>query len=543
MQWLARLQKWWAGKPAKQWAKTSNRSLRAKYDAAQTNHVNQRWWAGADELSALTANNPAVRKILRKRSRYEFANNSYCNGIVQTLANDLIGTGPRLQMLFEDSLTNQVVEAAFEQWANEVRLPEKLRTLRTAEVVDGEGFLLLTTNPSLESPVKLDLRTVEADQFASPNLWQETERAVDGIEFDEYGNPVRYHLLESHPGTSYSDKSKPIPAEAVIHSFRADRPGQVRGIPQYTPALDLFAELRRFTRATVIAAETAASFPLVIQSNVPGVDPAEVSELDTITLENGEATTLPKGWTLGQMKAEHPSTTYGDFKHEVLNEIARCLSLPYNVAAGNSAGYNYASGRLDHQVYFKALRVLQSMYARCVLDRIFQAWLREALMVPGLLSAKVTGRLRALMGLQRFMLATCSTMPSRVHRDDLLVASDWLEEQGSTAANDTRLWAVAAEEDQQDLVSLSPHTWFWDGNEHVDPKKEADAQTARLASHTTTLACEYARQGRDWEVELRQRAREIKLMKELGLSMAAPAQDANKQEGDDDAEGDGQAEE
>ncbi len=59
---------------------------------------------------------------------------------------------------------------------------------------------------------------------------------------------------------------------------------------------------------------------------------------------------------------------------------------------------------------------------------------------------------------------------------------------------------------------------FWDGHEHVDPAKEANAQKIRLANHTTTLAHEYARQGRDWEAELKQRAKEISLMRELGLS-------------------------
>ena len=38
-----------------------------------------------------------------------------------------------------------------------------------------------------------------------------------------------------------------------------------------------------------------------------------------------------------------------------------------------------------------------------------------------------------------------------------------------------------------------PHQWFWDGHEHVDPAKEANAQATRLANHTTTLADEYAR--------------------------------------------------
>ena len=53
----------------------------------------------ADGLSADAANSPEVRRTLRNRARYEVANNSYARGIVLTLANDLIGTGPRLQML------------------------------------------------------------------------------------------------------------------------------------------------------------------------------------------------------------------------------------------------------------------------------------------------------------------------------------------------------------------------------------------------------------------------------------------------------------
>jgi capsid protein len=67
------------------------------------------------------------------------------------------------------------------------------------------------------------------------------------------------------------------------------------------------------------------------------------------------------------------------------------------------------------------------------------------------------------------------------------------------------------------------HQWFWDGQEHVDPAKEATAQATRLQSNTTTLAYEFARQGRDWESELRQRAKEVKLMNELGLTVTPPA--------------------
>ena len=66
----------------------------------------------------------------------------------------------------------------------------------------------------------------------------------------------------------------------------------------------------------------------------------------------------------------------------------------------------------------------------------------------------------------------------------------------------------------------------------VDAKiKEANAQATRLANHTTTLANEYARQGRDWEAELRQRAKERQLMEELGLS-SADLKDVTQEEED-----------
>ena len=78
------------------------------------------------------------------------------------------------------------------------------------------------------------------------------------------------------------------------------------------------------------------------------------------------------------------------------------------------------------------------------------------------------------------------------------------------------------------------HQWFWDGHEHVDPAKEANAQKIRLANHTTTLAHEYARQGRDWEAELKQRAKEITLIRELGLSLDSATDSLSRNGVEDD---------
>jgi capsid protein len=64
---------------------------------------------------------------------------------------------------------------------------------------------------------------------------------------------------------------------------------------------------------------------------------------------------------------------------------------------------------------------------------------------------------------------------------------------------------------------LPRHTWFWDGFPHVDPGKEASAQEKRLNNHTTTLAAECARDGRDYMSVLRQRSKELRLMRELKI--------------------------
>ena len=110
----------------------SRRSVRARYDAAQTNHDNMRHWAMADGLSADVAASPAVRRTLRNRARYEVANNSYARGIMLTLANDAIGTGPRLQLMGIRGNDSRIVERAFADWAMAINLAEKLRCMRMA---------------------------------------------------------------------------------------------------------------------------------------------------------------------------------------------------------------------------------------------------------------------------------------------------------------------------------------------------------------------------------------------------------------------------
>ena len=280
----------------------------ARYDAATTTPDNVRHWAAADGLSANVANNPDVRRTLRNRSRYEIANNSYARGITLTLANDVVGTGPRLQMLSANPDANRIVEQEFFAWADEIGLAEKLRTMRLARIGDGESFVLLTSNPAVQSPVKLDLRLIEAEQVSSPRFEQDSIGYVDGIQFDSHGNPVSFDVLREHPGDqsfSIGIEFDSIPASGMVHYFRCDRPGQVRGIPDITPALPLFAQLRRFTLAVLSAAETAADFAGILYTDAPANGEADLAEpFEPIELEKRMLLTMPGGWKMAQMHAE-----------------------------------------------------------------------------------------------------------------------------------------------------------------------------------------------------------------------------------------------
>ncbi len=461
--------------------------LNARYDAAQTTSENVRHWSMADGLSADAAMSPEVRRTLRNRSRYEVANNSYAKGMILTMACDCVGTGPRLQLQARGTEDNRQVELDFELWAEKVDLAVKLRAMRMAKATDGEAFALLVDNPKLDHDVKMDIRLIEAERIASPHYkhYPSAINSVDGLEFDPHGNITHYYVLKNHPGdiSFRIDDVERIPATSMIHWFRQERPEQHRGVPEITPALPLFAQLRRYTLAVLAAAETAADFAAVIYTDAPANGEAmPLDPMDVIPLEKRMATVLADGWKLGQVKAEQPSTTYPEFKREILGEIGRCLQIPINIVTGDSSRHNYASGRLDHQTYFKALKIEQDHLSLVVMDRIFDAWYHEYRLARSVGHAKT--------GLQ--------------YRQDNSVL----------------------------------RCWFWDGQEHVDPSKEATAQGTRLANRTTTLASEYARQGKDWEVELRQIAKERDLLEELKLMPVTqdqpPDEESEEEEKDDD---------
>ena len=442
-------------------------NVEASYDAAQTTTTNARHWQNADGKAADEANDPFVRRTLRNRSRYECdEGNSWATGIVDTLALDTIGTGPRLQVTVDGNPDGAaLIERRFGEWARSVGLRNKLRLMRRSKAVSGEAFAKLFTNRRRPSwGVQLDLRVYEADQVSTPTAIFDPTRAVDGIDFDpESGDPATYHLLNQHPGAAWATiEADPVDASEMVHLYKQLRPGQHRGIPELTTSLPLFAWLREYSLATLSAAKIAAMISAVIEADGPRVtydengnpvdsnhDPS-VEAFDFMDLDYQAIAAMPYGWKLHQMRAEQPVNTHESFVRSILTEAARPVSMPYVIAAGDASRHNFASARMDLQTYALSIIDERAYFEHNCLDRVFAAWLDEALLVDGYL------------------------------------------------------------DDVGDVLDIQ-HGWIWTSRGHVDPDKVSKANDRDLRNGTKRRGRIYSEQGLDIDEEDRKAAAECGL--------------------------------
>lgn len=427
------------------------RSAHATYDAAGSGDDTKNYWAPADALDADSANSHAVRSVLVKRSRYEIQNNGYAAGIASTYATDLVGLGPTLRMQTGSEAFNRMVEREWDSWSREIQFRRKLWCMAHAKHVDGEAFGVLRQNKGLRHPVKIDLVLHETEQCTTPWLPYNEPNHIDGIQFDNFGNPQTYEFLKYHPGGNNTGavniwQTEQIPARFVLHWFKMLRPGQHRGVPEMVSTMNLGASARRWREAVVGAAENIADFSLFLKT---AFDPNEedidwTDPMSAQDIQKRMMVALPAGYDAFQPKAEQPTSTHAEFHKTLINEQARPRSMPFNKAACDSSSYNYASGRLDHQTYYGSLDVDREDCDDLTTDRLFDVWFDYAIAEFG-----------------------------------------WLGGNPETVRGSARM-----------------HDWDWPKHQVADIKAEAEADDKRLKNGSTSLDAIYSRGGLDYEDEL-----------------------------------------
>jgi capsid protein len=356
--------------------------VRGRFASAMTTELNRKQWAYTDNKSARAAYDPSVRQKLRARSRFLDENNSVYNGMIQTAAAHIVGTGPKLQVTTPDQAYNAKVEALFEQWSTAIELTDKLSVAVQTMWRDGEVFALRADDFSM--PHSLDVRLYEADQVASPYTGLDIT-IEDGLRVGPSGRVVEYHFLRQHPGANYwlgSVDGSWFPANDVVHLMIESRPGQVRAVPKCAPAIDDWALLDRFRLATLHAAESAAMFAVLLKTTNPSYEPAQLVEgaYASVDLQRNMITSLPEGWDVSQVRPEHPASTYDMFAREMLVQICRCSCMPYSLAAGTSKDSNFSSAKMDIvNTWAPEVRRQQRLLEAKMLAKVFGWFCQSAL--------------------------------------------------------------------------------------------------------------------------------------------------------------------
>jgi lambda family phage portal protein len=401
-----------------------------------------------------------------------------------------------------DEAANVALEDGWTRWAESPTVDRQTswceleQQQQAAEPTDGEVLARLV--PGWRgNRYRFALQPLDPDQLdVSLNREPTTEggtRIVMGVELDDWGAPVAYHLLPNHP-TEYGPRGRPhlvVPAEDVIHDFHRARArfGQVRGEPWFAPVLADLHNLGKWREAYLWAARVASTKMGFItldkdadtedlfapaEDGADGEDGAEVEVDQAFEMIPGIVERLRKGETFDGFDPTFPNASYGEVEAAFLRGIATTMRLSYMSLSGDLNKTSFGSGRLGLLAERLVFQGLQRKRITRWSRPVHRRWLESALLAGAI---EINGRIPAVAEWER------------------LQASTW-----------------------------HPRSFPW-----IDPERDIDALLKEVGASVNSLTRVAAESGRDFETILRERAREVRLTREanvpvsLGGGTAAPS--------------------
>lgn len=338
------------------------------FEAAQRSRRTKNWRASSASANTELAPN---LEILRNRSRDLIRNDPYAARAASLIPASVVGSGISCNIAMSSQVGDNELQRAWDEWANstDCDFHGKLTFAGIQSQVmrsvfeSGEGLLRIRRQGDGEVP--LSLQVLEPDHIATQAGIIKpvgTNRVVNGVEVDKSGRVVAYHMYDEHPG-SYGETSvsirdtftpKRVLAKNIIHVFRCDRPGQLRGIPWLSPVMLKLRELNEFEDAYLVRAKISACFSAFIyDSEAPDMlakDPNSDFELEK--LAPGIIEHLPPG---KDIKFAEPKGEGGEqFKFFVathLKAVASGIGVSYEALSGDFSEVNFSSARMGEQKF------------------------------------------------------------------------------------------------------------------------------------------------------------------------------------------------
>jgi lambda family phage portal protein len=454
--------------------------------------------------------------MLMSRSRDLERNNGIAAGGMQTVTDNVIGTGLTLRPTPDYAALGKTKDWA-QEWSRKTASLWRAHADTTEiDVADSLTFAGLCTQAlhaamsngdALAVPLWLPrvgdrrfstcLQLVESDRLSNPQGMIDTNNLRGGVEMDNFGRPIAYHIRKQHPGDLYLTFGSRdvwtwdrIPAETpwgrkrVLHLHDKERTGQTRGKPLISAVLPQFKMLDHYERTELQAAVVNAMIAAFIETPL---DSGTITEMFGGNVDSPEyqsylsqrreyvaplkgAAIIPTfpGDKVTPFLPARPAAAFGPFTEAIARRIGLAYGLPYELLMKDWSKTNYSSAR-----------------AACL-----EAW-------------------RFFIGRRKWLSDYLATPYYQL----------WLEEA-------VDLGLVDAPGFYENRYAYSACRWIGPGRGWVDPVKEAEAALIRVVGHLSTLERECAEQGLDWEEVLEQRSSELARMKELGIPVTAVARSA-----------------
>lgn len=338
-------------------ARATAKVLARHYEAASGGRRTSGW--KRTSADANTANGPALA-TLRELSRNLRRNNGWAKRGIQTIVNNTVGWGIRPKPGDRSRARSEAALELWKLWAGTTACDFDgrlnfygLQRLAMETIVES-GEVLIVRQPAAPEdrlPIPMRLQILEPDYLDATRSGtiEGGGQIVDGVEFDRFGRRVAYWLFSSHPGSARIARLESVrtPADRVLHVYRVDRPGQVRGVPWLASAIARLNDLDDFEDAELMQQKVAACFgAFVTDMEGTGTAIGEQDDADEQLeqLEPGHIAYLPPGKTV--TFAQPPRVQDTSFSIRVLRRIAVSLGVTYEDLTGDYSQVNYSSARM-----------------------------------------------------------------------------------------------------------------------------------------------------------------------------------------------------
>ena len=347
--------------------------LARAYEGARTGRRTDGWVASGTSANAEIG--PALAR-LRERSRDLVRNNPYATKAVQALVSNLVGTGivPRAR-----SSRQRLVKAADQLWQDFAESVDAdgltdlygLQALVARTLAESGEVLVRLRDRRLDDglPVPLQLQLLEPDHLDATKTAELPDGGfvLQGVEFDPLGRRRAYWLFPVHPGevASFSRTrllSQRVPADRVLHLFERLRPGQVRGVPWFAPAIVKLRDLDEYDDAELVRKKIEACFAAFVtgdeEAATLGASSIDAEGRRIERFEPGMIEYLPSG---RDVRFATPSSSggYAEYMRVQLHAIAAGVGLTYELLTGDLSQVNYSSIRAGLIEFRRRMEALQ----------------------------------------------------------------------------------------------------------------------------------------------------------------------------------------